>query len=496
MAAILTLDLGSTQLKLMVLNENAEVLYLDSEKYPTYAEDGGFLEQKPEEWIEALQRGMRKLGQRMDARSIDAVSFSGHMSGVVLVDKQGEVLRPCVMLSDSRSQQECVELSETVGELVRRYTGNPVINAFSLPKLLWIKRHEPQLWRQTDVWLAPKDYLRYWITGEKATEYTDAYNSLCVDRISRTWCEAVIDATGLEKSKFPKMLSPDAQAGVVTAKAAQALGLRAGTPVYAGGADMACGALGMGLFNVGESALTLGTCATFLAPVQTADDRFFGQVTYHLHAVPGMFYALGSHFNGGLAVNWFSSLMNEKGELDYETVSALAAQAARVPAGSQGVMTIPFLVGSGSPYFNAADRLNILGASAATGRGQLFRSLLEGITMNLRQTKEIFDALSPERLKNVYLGGGGCRVAPWPQMIADIFDMEIQETVHADASTVGAAILGGMGAGIFTDARKTALDMLNVSRRLTPDAAQAGRYAELYPHYLNLYRLLSGRSNV
>lgn len=143
MAAILTLDLGSTQLKLMVLSENAEVLYLDSEKYPTYAEDGGFLEQKPEEWIEALQRGMRKLGQRMDARSIDAVSFSGHMSGVVLVDKQGEVLRPCVMLSDSRSQQECVELSETVGELVRRYTGNPVINAFSLPKLLWIKRHEP-----------------------------------------------------------------------------------------------------------------------------------------------------------------------------------------------------------------------------------------------------------------------------------------------------------------------------------------------------------------
>lgn len=137
MAAILTLDLGSTQLKLMVLSENAEVLYLDSEKYPTYAEDGGFLEQKPEEWIEALQRGMRKLGQRMDARSIDAVSFSGHMSGVVLVDKQGEVLRPCVMLSDSRSQQECVELSETVGELVRRYTGNPVINAFSLPKLLW-----------------------------------------------------------------------------------------------------------------------------------------------------------------------------------------------------------------------------------------------------------------------------------------------------------------------------------------------------------------------
>ena len=222
MAAILTLDLGSTQLKLMVLSENAEVLYLDSEKYPTYAEDGGFLEQKPEEWIEALQRGMRKLGQRMDARSIDAVSFSGHMSGVVLVDKQGEVLRPCVMLSDSRSQHECVELSETVGELVRRHTGNPVINAFSLPKLLWIKRHEPQLWRQTDVWLAPKDYLRYWITGEKATEYTDAYNSLCVDRISRTWCEAVIDAAGLEKSKFPKMLSPEAQAGAVTAKAAQA----------------------------------------------------------------------------------------------------------------------------------------------------------------------------------------------------------------------------------------------------------------------------------
>lgn len=493
MASILALDLGSTQLKLMVLSQNAEVLYIDSEKYPTYAQAGGILEQKPEEWIDALQKGMKKLCHQVDSREIGAISFSGHMSGVVLVDAQGKVLRPCVMLSDSRSQKECAYLNETVGALIRQHTGNPVINAFSLSKLLWIKRNEPQLWQQTDVWLAPKDYLRFFITGEKATEYTDAYNSLCVDRQSCTWCEEIIAVTGLERDKFPKVLSPDAQAGVVTAAAAKKLGVQAGIPVYAGGADMACSALGMGLFEVGESALTLGTCATFLAAVEMIDNRFFGQVTYHLHAVPGMLYALGSHFNGGLAVNWFASLMNERGVLDFETVAMLAEQAQTVPVGSQGVMTLPFLVGSGSPYFNASDRLSILGASASTGRGQMFRSLLEGITMNLMQTKEIFDALSPEKLKKIYLGGGGCRIAPWPQMIADVFATEIQETVNVDASTIGAAILGGIGAGIFTDVRKTAKQMMKISRQLKPEAAHVQRYAALYPQYLSVYHLLSER---
>lgn len=490
MAAVLALDLGSTQLKLLVMDEKLHISYVGVEGYPTQAPKAGYLEQRPQDWVTALERGMRTLKEQRGTQDIAAISFSGHMSGVVLVNGAGSVLRPCIMLADTRSQAQCDRLCVEIGALVKQKTGNLINNAFSLPKLLWLKEQESDLYSQAAAWLSPKDYLRLCLTGEFATEYTDAYNSLCVSRSTSDWCDQIIQAAGLDRTLFPPMLAPDQPAGAVTREAAQRFGLTEGTPVYAGGADMACGAVGMGLFTPGDSALTIGTCATFLAPVPDLSDEAIGQVTFHLHALKGEVYALGSHMNGGLAVNWLSKLLKEDEQLDFDLIRALSDAAAQVPAGSGGVLTIPFLAGSGSPYFDPVDRETILGLNPSVTRGQIFRSMLEGITVNLAQTKHAFDRMVDGGLRRVLLGGGGSKIGVWPQMIADVFRMRMELASNTDASSVGAALLGGAGAGMFTDLRAAAQTCLTIKRTYEPSPADCAVYDALMKRYERAYHLL------
>lgn len=498
MASVLALDLGSTQLKLMVMDENARVVYLGTQGYPTQAPRAAYLEQRPQDWELALARGMEELSQQYAVDEIVAISFSGHMSGVVGLDVQGEPTSPCIMLSDSRSEEECLLLEKQIGSAVRERTGNPIINAFSLPKLLWLKRMQPDVWKRTCHWVSPKDYLRFLLTAEIATEYTDAYNSLCIDYQTRDWCDDIIKEAGLEKEKFPPVLTPDGLAGHVTQEAARRFHLKAGTPVYAGGADMACGALGMGLFEEGDSALTLGTCATFLAPVSDVNGSHFGEVTFHLHAVPGLMYALGSHINGGLAVNWLTKVLSEQAELDFDLIHQLSEGAKELPTGCGGLITLPYLAGSGSPYFSAVDRQTILGLNPSVTRPQLFKSELEGVTLNLAQTKQAFDDMVPGGLRRVLLGGGGSKIGIWPQMIADVFGIAIDITANADASSVGAALLGGTGCGLYADAKKTADQCLAIKRSVVFDkdanaayAALAQKYDQAYEALHQLYQRLS-----
>jgi len=489
--AVLALDLGSTQLKLMLMDRDGKALATVTAGYPTQTPAPGWLEQRPEDWAKALKDGMAQLRAEQPGIHIAAIGLSGHMSGTVLLDEKDQVLCPCIMLSDSRSEEECRWLQEQAGEMIRSHTGNAVINAFTLPKLKWLQCHEADVWRRTRVWLSPKDYIRLLLTGQAATEYTDAFNSLCVDAQTAAWSDDIIAAAGLEREKFPPMLTPRSIAGTVTQEAAQCFSLTKGIPVVAGGADMACGALGMGLFQEGEAALTLGTCATFLANVTRIREEGFGQVTFHLHALPGMLYALGSHFNGGLAVNWLAQVLSPEGALDYGEIARLSALAEAVPPGSGGMMTLPFLAGSGSPYFRSADRQTVLGMSTAAGRGEIFRSELEGITYNLDETKRLFDRMIPNGLKRVLLGGGGTKIGVWPSMIADVFDCPLHVVRNADASTVGAGILGGWGVGFYTDAQQTARKGLTGSRLLRPDPARAAAYAQWKEKYLAAYSMLT-----
>lgn len=490
MREILAMDLGSTQLKLMLLDEDLQVVASVSEGYPTQTPCPGWLEQEPEDWVRAMKRGLEKLRAIHGWNHLAAVGFSGHMSGAVLMDRDGAVLHPCIMLSDSRSEKQCAEIRQRAGELIQKRTGNPVINAFTLPKLLWLKQERPQAWQAAAIWVAPKDYLRFLLTGRLVTDTTDAYNSLCLTGEPPVWDREILEAAGLEKEKFPKVQEPDSFAGQITPEAAIRFGLPAGVPVFTGGADMACGAVGMGLYHPRTAALTLGTCATFLLPVEGMDPRGFGQVTFHRHGVKGLYYALGSHFNGGLAVNWAGSMLSRDGRLDFKRIAELSEQAETVPPGSRGVLTLPFLAGSGSPWFDPRDRQTVMGITAATTQGELFRSQLEGITMNLEQTRRLFDKMAPGGVDSILLGGGGVKVSLWPQMIADVFGVPVRQVSNSDASTLGAAILAGAGAGIFPDVRRAAEISQTVEGERVPDKAAHGAYKILYQRYETSYDLV------
>lgn len=494
MANILALDLGSSQLKLLVMDEKARIHAVVTRGYATQTPCAGWLEQRPEDWEAALRDGLQALSEKMSGLSIDVISFSGHMSGVVLLGKQGKPLYPCIMLADSRSEAECAVLRERVGAQVKEKTGNPIISAFSLPKLLWLKQNCTALYDAAVAWLSPKDYLRYCLTDAICTERTDAYNSLCVSADGNGWMEESIRLSGLDVSLFPPLIEPDAPAGYVTADAAKRFGLREGIPVIAGGADMACGAIGNGLFGVGDSTLTLGTCATFLAMTDRFDEQAFGKVTFHQHVLPNRMYALGSHFNGGLAVNWLTGVLSESEKPDYRLADRLSEQAHGLPPGTNGLLTLPFLAGSGSPYFCADDRQTVLGISAATTRAELFHSQLEGITLNLAQTLHVLESLLEAPLKRLVLGGGGVKIGVWAQLIANVFGRALHVAMNPDASSVGAALLGGVGVGIFNDLEQVAHQCLEIETTLAPDPAAYEQYQAVYRRYLAAYSMLQSWS--
>ncbi|MBO8435705.1 MAG: hypothetical protein IAA97_01825 [Spirochaetes bacterium] len=490
MPLVLALDLGSTQLKVSLVAQNGTVVSSAIEGYETYAPHAQYLEQDPESWKRALKSALSRALEAADPHDIACVGFSGHMSGTVLLDEHGNVLYRCIMLSDSRSDYECHLISELCGERIRAVTGNPVINAFTLPKLVWLKRNEPELWRKVRWIISPKDYIRYLLTGVITTEYTDAFNTLMLDGNTRKWDDEIINAAGIDRSLLPEVLAPSDIIGRISDKAASEYKLPACIPVVSGAADMAAAAVGMNLFNYGTDALTLGTCATFLSFVPGIMSDGYGSITYHLHALPGSFYALGSHFNGGLAVNWISRMLSSSGNLDYNEMDKLAEEAISVAPGSDGVLAIPFLAGSGSPYFSSSDRFCLSGASAATGRGTLFKSMLEGIAMNLKQTLMLYDRMHNAEDRKVLLGGGGVKVAGWPEVIADVFQRDVLVVRNSDASTLGAAIIAGSSVGLFDDIASVSSKFINLEREIKPDKSKGQLYAVLFEKFLKLYEAM------
>jgi xylulokinase len=439
----------------------------------------GWIEQWPGDFEEALQKALAAVLQKIPAGDILAIGFSGHMSAVVLVDASGKPVANCLTLSDNRSTAESREIDEKAGDRIFKNTGNPVLTAFSAPKLLWVQRNQPEIFSRAAHYIAPKDYLRFILCGRISAEYTDAANSLLLDR-DGSWDWDLIDLLGLPRSIFPEILKPCETAGAVTPEAARRFGLKRGTPVIAGAADMACGALGTGVYNPGDAAVTIGTSATFLCAVKGPGETGRGSITYHPHAVPGAYYALGSHFNGGLALNWFSGLFSPDEKISYPVLDDLAAQIAKVPPGSGGLISLPFLVGSGSPYFSPADSAAFIGLNQTSNRGALFRSLLEGIAFNLRQTLRIFEGICGNALAEIRIAGGGVRIRGWDQIITDVFGGDTCIIQCPDASAVGAAILGGFGGGIFPSMEEAAAKCIGTGRRLSADAEAHRIYRELY----------------
>ncbi len=466
MDVLVGIDVGTSGLKAIALSTDGSVLSSASRSYPLSTPRPGWVEQNPDDWWDAACSAVRSVVEQLDCCGSDsgtrrrdrenwrviAVSLSGHMSSLVMVDREGNALRPCLMMTDARGAEEARFLEEAVGEEVVRLTGGSLRASSMAAKLLWIKRNEPEVYEKTSVFLTAKDFIRARFTGELCTEPTDAGNTMFLNPYSRRWAHDLYESMGFDLKHLPRLVETTDLAGHVTAEAASQTGLPCGTPVIAGGADMACSAVGTGCVEEGVVAVTIGTAAQVVTLAHKIDPRGAGRITFHPHAIVGELYAMGSIFSGGLTLRWLRSTIGENEAIRgrtgsyYDRISELASEA---PAGSGGVTFMPFLVGGGSPEFDPAMRAGFIGLSLDTGMAALVRAAMEGVAYNARDCLNVFREIGLP-VSVLHMGGGGSASAIWRSIMAGVLGGTVRPLAMRDASALGAAVIAGVGVNAFS----------------------------------------------
>ncbi|GEO25205.1 xylulokinase [Alicyclobacillus acidoterrestris] len=487
MQALLGLDLGTSAAKCLVMDVKGKVLAVSSTAYPTYTPKPGWVEQNPLDWWDACVRSAQSCLQNVPSVvSIEGIALSGHMSALCMLDSTGNALMPSITLSDTRSEPQTSWLNNHYRDQLVGISGNPPIDALLLPKLLWVKDNSSRVLANTHRLLFPKDYLVYRLTGRFVTEPTDAGNSMVYNVERGQWDKDLVKELGLPASIFPDIVETTEQVGVLLPDAASALGLRPGVPIVAGGADMACSALGTGAVLPGVVSVTIGTAAQVLTTVSSIHSDGIGKITFHRHALPKSFYALGSIFSGGLSMNWLSSVLFNRsgGSYQADDIVRLGELASMISAEESRVLFLPFLVGRGSPDYAADARACFFGLSANTRPGALARAVMEGVSFNIRECLDVFGQMG-NPITRIHVGGGGTKLAIWRSILADVLGHEIRLMETGDASAIGAAIIAGVGIGVYPDVVAATNTVVQTDEIVVPSAQRS-----IYDRKYQIYRKL------
>lgn len=490
---ILAHDLGTTGNKATLFDtETGAVVASVFEAYDTAYPHPNWAEQDAADWRRALYRGTQRLLAQAAALpgavlpgDIAAVSFSGMMNGALPVDAAGSPLRPAILWADQRGIAEAQLLADRCGAAhVYRVTGNRATPSCSAAKFLWIQRHQPELYARTRVFLQAKDYAAFLLTGVIASDYSDASNTNLFDLEGRTWAADLVAGVGLDTARLPPLFPSTAVIGRVTPEAAGQTGLLAGTPVVIGGGDGACATVGAGAVHPGDAYTNIGSSAwlaiTTRRPLYDPEMRTFNLA----HLDPHLFMPLGSMQAAGGAFDWLERLLRDEGPGDLH--EALSTAAAAVAPGAGGLLFLPYLLGERSPYWNPHARGAFIGLSMTHGRPEMARAVLEGVALNLRLILEAFQG-QEIGITAMRLIGGGARSPLWRQILADVFGLPILlPELITEATSLGAAIAGGVGVGIF-DSFAAADRFIHATAAAQPEPAARARYTELAPWFRAAY---------
>lgn len=380
MKYVIGVDLGTSAVKILLVNQKGEVVDEVSKSYPLIIEKSGYSEQNPEEWVEKTTAGLKELVERFDGdvNDIEGISFSGQMHGLVLLDKENQVLRNAILWNDTRTTKQCEEIYETFGrERLLEVTKNPALEGFTLPKILWVKENEPEILGRSSVFMLPKDYLRYRITGAIHMDYSDAAGTLMLNVAKRKWSGEVLESFGLSPNFCPPLVESHAFVGTVTPEFAEATGLTEATKVFAGGADNACGAIGSGILSEGKTLCSIGTSGVVLSYEERNDLDFKGKVHYFNHGEENTYYTMGVTLAAGYSLSWFKDTFAKE-----EAFDQFLEGIDEVPAGSNGLLFTPYIVGERTPHADSNIRGSFIGIDAAHERKHFARAVLEGITFS------------------------------------------------------------------------------------------------------------------
>jgi xylulokinase len=399
-------------------------------------------EQDPRDWWRACQQVVRAVlaESGIAADAVACVGLSGQMHGAVLLGADGGVLRPSIIWCDQRTGAECRWLDDTIGpQRLLDFTSNPALTNFTLTKLLWVRAHEPEVWRQLRHVLLPKDYIRFRLSGEHATDVADASGTLMLDVARRCWSQPMLDAAEIDPRLLPAVFESPAICARVSRDAATRTGLVAGTPIVAGAGDQAAGAVGMGITRPGAVSATIGTSGVVFAATDRPATDPKGRIHTFCHAIPERWHVMGVTQAAGQSLRWFRDQLAAGASYDQ-----LTAEAARVPPGAGGVLWAPYLMGERTPHCDPSARAALVGLSASHSRGHVVRAILEGVAFSLRDTFSIFSELDVP-VGRVRLGGGGSLSALWRQIQADVYGLPVDTASAEEGAAYGAAILAAVG---------------------------------------------------
>ena len=471
MRAAIGLDIGTTAVKALAVDETGAVVARAESGYPLATPRPGWAEQDPADWWRATERALAAL----DVREVAGIGLSGQMHGLVALDAAGAVIRPAILWNDGRSAAECAEIEERVGlsELIAR-TGNRALTGFTAPKLLWLRRHEPDAYARIARVMLPKDYVRLRLCGEHAIDMADASGTLLLDVARRRWSAELLDALELDAGWLPRLLeSPEVSGSTPD-----------GVPVAAGAGDQAAGALGVGVDRPGPLSVALGTSGVVFAalPEFAADPE--ARVHAFCHAVPGGWHAMGVMLSAGGSLRWLRDAAAPGAGFE-----ELIAAAAEWEPGAEGLTFLPYLAGERTPHADPDARGSFTGLSLRHDRGALVRAVLEGVAYGLRDSLDLLRELgvAPERAR---VSGGGARSELWLRIVASALELPLERPVVEEGAAYGAALLGGVAGGVWPDVGAAVEACVRVRGEVEPDPDWAAAYAEGRARFRALYPAL------
>ncbi|WP_347548725.1 xylulokinase [Pseudalkalibacillus hwajinpoensis] len=479
MSYVVGIDLGTSAVKVIAVDRTGRVQAEVSRSYPLHHPKSGVSEQNPGDWVEKTLDALHELTKEIPASDIDGMSFSGQMHGLVLLDEQYQPLRPAILWNDTRTTEQCRTIEEQVGkERLLEIAKNPALEGFTLPKLLWVKENEPDLYEKATLFLLPKDYVRYRFTGELYMDYSDAAGTLLMNVSEKTWSDEIASRTGISRSLCPPLIESTERVGAFKDGLVEGL---TNVSVFAGGADNACGAIGAGILEPGKTLCSIGTSGVILSYEEDTDLTVDGKIHYFNHGKANAYYTMGVTLSAGQSLSWFKEQFAEDTPFE-ELLSDLDD----VPAGSNGLLFTPYLSGERSPHADALIRGSFIGIDASHTRKHLVRSVLEGITFSLNESLAIFRE-SGKEIDEIVSIGGGAKNDSWLQMQADIFNATVTRHESEEGPALGAAMLAAFGCGWFPTLEACADSFLKVKKQFTPNDENVKAYHKLFSLYQSVY---------
>ncbi|MCC7497086.1 MAG: xylulokinase [Bryobacterales bacterium] len=484
----LGIDIGTGGTRALLVNEQGSVVAgFTAAHEEMWMEKPMWAEQRPQNWWDAARVAIAGVLKEagVSGSQIKGIGLSGQMHGLVILDEDNSVIRPSLIWCDQRSRPQVDAINRAVGKAnVMAFTANPVLTGFTLPKLLWVRDNEPRNFARVRKMLLPKDYIRFCLTGEYATEVSDASGTALFDVINRHWSEPMVERLKLDASILPAVHESTDVTGFVTEEAAAATGLAAGTPVVGGGGDQAASAVGNGIVEPGIVSCTLGTSGVVFAHMEQANYDPQGRVHTFCHAVRGKWHVMGVTQGAGLSLQWFRNQLAPDASYDQ-----LTAEAAKASCGAHGLFWLPYLMGERTPHLDPAARGGWIGLTAKHTRADLLRSLLEGISYSQKDCLDVIEQMGVP-VERVRVSGGGARSEFWRQLLADIFAKQVATLKTQEGSAYGASLMAMVGTGVYSSVPEACKATIREVSSVGPRPHESQRYQRGHEVYRAMYPAL------